>query len=342
MASPRCSASCAPTCWPTAGGSRSAAARRTRAAPPNRPWAEVVRALAAETDPGRFGGPLQPLLSDDAPADSSDALLGRFRLHRAVREWLSSLDDRPLAILFDDVHRADGETRALLASVLDQGLANRTLFVLAYRPETDADLDELRATVARYHPTRVRLAGLDGDEVAELIETVTGSRARSVAWSARLPPGPTATRSISRRVPGCSLSEGELVATSQVPEGVADVLRRRLARLPEESVSILRLASVIGRDVDVALLIRAAEVGRGRRARGARGRPDQRPAGRARTRCGAVLAPARARDPLCRRAEPAPRALACARGERGRRAVPQRSHRAGAPRRARRDRGHRR
>ena len=186
-------------------------------------------------------------------------MLGRFRLHRAVRDWLSSLDDRPLAVLFDDVHRADGETRALLASVLDQGLANRTLFVLAYRPESGADLDELRATVARYNPTRVRLTGLAGDEVAELIETVTGSApdpALVTALAARTDGNPFYLKESARLL----VSEGELVATSQVPEGVADVLRRRLARLPEESVSVLRLASVIGRDVDVALLIRAAEV----------------------------------------------------------------------------------
>jgi len=38
------------------------------------------------------------------------------------------------------------------------------------------------------------------------------------------------------------------------------VLRRRFARLPELTVSVLRLASVIGRDVDIDVLIRAAEV----------------------------------------------------------------------------------
>ena len=27
--------------------------------------------------------------------------MGRFRLHRAVRDWLSMLDDRPLAMVFD-------------------------------------------------------------------------------------------------------------------------------------------------------------------------------------------------------------------------------------------------
>ena len=39
-----------------------------------------------------------------------------------------------------------------------------------------------------------------------------------------------------------------------------DVLRRRFARLPEITVSVLRLAAVIGRDVDIDVLVRAAEV----------------------------------------------------------------------------------
>ena len=50
------------------------------------------------------------------------------------------------------------------------------------------------------------------------------------------------------------------MATSKVPEGVRDVLRRRFARLPEITVSVLRLAAVIGRDVDIDVLVRAAEV----------------------------------------------------------------------------------
>ena len=41
---------------------------------------------------------------------------------------------------------------------------------------------------------------------------------------------------------------------------MADVLRRRFGRLPEETVSTLRVAAVIGRDVDTQLLVRAAEI----------------------------------------------------------------------------------
>jgi tetratricopeptide (TPR) repeat protein len=204
---------------------------------------------------------LAGFLSDDwRSAVPRNVLVERFRLHRAVSDWLSTLTDRPLAVLIDDVHRADGETRALLSGLLDEGLAPPVLFVLAYRPEPNEALDDLLATVARYAPTRIRLAGLAPEEAAELIATVTGSVQSTAvvdALAARTDGNPFYLTESARLL----VSEGEVVATSQVPEGVSDVLRRRLARLPAESVSILRLASVIGRDVDIALLVRAAEVG---------------------------------------------------------------------------------
>jgi DNA-binding SARP family transcriptional activator len=228
--------------------------------PPARAWLESLRSLAAETGAHDLPGLLASFLSDDwQSVVPSNVLVERFRLHRAVHDWLCTLSDRPLAVLIDDVHRADHETRAMLAGLLDQGLAPRVLFVLAYRPEPVEGLEELLATVARYAPTRIRLAGLAPDEAAQLIASLTGTA-----------PLPSVVHALTARTDGNPFyltesarllaSEGEVVATSQVPEGVADVLRRRLARLPAETVSVLRLASVIGRDVDISLLVRAAEI----------------------------------------------------------------------------------
>jgi len=54
-------------------------------------------------------------------------------------------------------------------------------------------------------------------------------------------------------------SEGALVAVSEVPEGVRDVLRRRLARLPPPAVAVLRLAATMGQEADVEVLVEAAD-----------------------------------------------------------------------------------
>ena len=54
-------------------------------------------------------------------------------------------------------------------------------------------------------------------------------------------------------------SEGALVAVSEVPEGVRDVLRRRLARLPPPAVAVLRLAATVGQEAEVEVLVDAAD-----------------------------------------------------------------------------------
>ena len=46
----------------------------------------------------------------------------------------------------------------------------------------------------------------------------------------------------------------------EVPDGVRDVLHRRLARLPPLAVSVLRVAAVAGLEAEVDLVVRAAEV----------------------------------------------------------------------------------
>src|SRR6185503_13661260 len=49
------------------------------------------------------------------------------------------------------------------------------------------------------------------------------------------------------------------IAALGIPEGIKDVIGRRLNRLSEETNKVLHLAAVIGRQFDVALLMRIAE-----------------------------------------------------------------------------------
>jgi predicted ATPase len=67
----------------------------------------------------------------------------------------------------------------------------------------------------------------------------------------------------AREIARLLASEGALVAVSEVPEGVRDVLRRRLARLPPPAVAVLRLAAVVGRDAEVEMLVDAADADEG-------------------------------------------------------------------------------
>ena len=231
-------------------------------APPAWAWVETLRSLTADVDPGPLAPALAPLLDERlAAAQQSDASFGRFLLQRAVSSYLTTAaNHRPLAIVLDDLHRGDSETLALLGGLADTVTGVPLLLIGSYRPsEVNGELRDTMAGLARHSPVRLLLGGLEPDQAARLIRTVSGvqpDEATLAAITDRTGGNPFYLVE-SARLLG---SEGSLVATSRVPEGVRDVLRRRLARLPEVSVSVLRLAAVIGRDVDVDVLVQAAEV----------------------------------------------------------------------------------
>ncbi|MEV4575584.1 BTAD domain-containing putative transcriptional regulator [Nonomuraea jabiensis] len=223
-------------------------------APPAWAWVEALRAVAATVPPGEFAEDLAPLLSDSMPVDG-DAAAGRFRLRRAVWGWLAAAAaERPVAVMLDDLHRADTTTLGLLGGGV--GVRAPILVVAAYRPDESENLTETLGALARTGPLRIALPGLDGAAVAELVRAESEADDATVAGIAERTGGnPFYVRESARLLNG----EGALVALSEVPEGVRDVLRRRLARLPASSVSVLRLAAVAGRESSVDVLVQAAD-----------------------------------------------------------------------------------
>ncbi|WP_329378450.1 AAA family ATPase [Streptomyces sp. NBC_01351] len=230
-------------------------------APPAWAWVEALRAVAAAAPPGpEEAAALAPLLSEAAAGPAADAAAGRFRLHRTVRQWLArAARERPVALVLDDLHWADAETLALLTALADPSPGVALLLVGAYRPEeVEGRLAEALAGLARRSPARVALRGLPEAAVAEVVRAVSGPGVdpETVAALAERTGGNPFYVRESARLLG---SEGSLVALSEVPEGVRDVLRRRLGRLPEEVVSVLRLAAVVGREAAVEVLVGAAD-----------------------------------------------------------------------------------
>ncbi|WP_457047472.1 BTAD domain-containing putative transcriptional regulator [Geodermatophilus sp. SYSU D01045] len=227
----------------------------TDGAPPGWPWAAALRALAAEVPPAD-PAPLAMLLTDDAPAvTGGDPTGNRFRLHQAVAGWLAAVAARtPLLVTVDDLHRADRETTALLLDLLPALAGSPVLVVAAHRPEESAGLAEVLAALARRSPVGLALRGLDAAAVEELVEdwalTPVDGRTRA-AIAARADGNPFHVRELVRLV-----DTGEDV--DAVPGTVRDVVRHRLAGLPARTGTLLRLAAVIGRDVDAEVLLAAA------------------------------------------------------------------------------------
>ena len=157
-------------------------------------------------------------------------------------------------MVLDDLHRADGETLAILADVTADLAASRILVLATYRPaEASEQLSGCLAALAAREPARVTLGGLDAAAAGELIQAtctrpVDEQTARVIAE--RTGGNPFFIRETARLLD----SEGALAATTEVPAGVREVLQRRIARLPATAQTILRQASVIGTETDADVL----------------------------------------------------------------------------------------
>ncbi|SNX59013.1 transcriptional regulator [Streptomyces sp. TLI_55] len=198
-------------------------------------------------------------LSSTAPATRDEATAGRFRLHRAFAGWLrDAAAGRPVAVVLEDLHRADGPTLALLeAAAAITGVP--LLTVACYRPaEVNGHLAKSLAHLAPRFPHRITLGGLSARDIATVVTAVRGGpvdAATVTALAERTGGNPFYVWESARLL----ADEGALVAVSEVPQGVRDVLRRRLALLPAEALTAVRLAAVAGLESDVALLADAAE-----------------------------------------------------------------------------------
>ncbi|MHB9858624.1 BTAD domain-containing putative transcriptional regulator [Streptomyces sp. YIM S03343] len=229
-------------------------------APPAWAWSEALGALARAIPPADHRH-LSALLHDSdgtAAATRDEVSAGRFRLHRALAGWLRDAAARqPLAVLLEDLHRADGQTLALLEATA--GITGVPLLTVAgYRPsEVGEHLLKTLAHLAPLVPHRVALAGLSPQDVATVVDAACGApvdKATVTALAERTGGNPFYVWESARLL----ASEGALVAVSDVPQGVRDVLRRRLALLPPDARSAVQLVAVAGLEADVALLVDAA------------------------------------------------------------------------------------
>ncbi|WP_439657315.1 BTAD domain-containing putative transcriptional regulator [Lentzea sp. HUAS TT2] len=158
----------------------------------------------------------------------------RFRLRLSIVSTVESA--APVLVVLDDLHQADEETLAVLAAFTGHRLSGRVLIVATSRSAVPLE------ALARAEPVRVELGGLDADAVAALV----GAK-NAVVIHERSGGNPFYVKELGRLV----ASGGDL---GSVPAGVRDVLRHRLAGLPAEARTVLRQASVLGRDVEVDLL----------------------------------------------------------------------------------------
>jgi DNA-binding SARP family transcriptional activator len=195
--------------------------------------------------------------------ESGDADQRRFALFQQVRRRLAAAaQEAPLLLVLDDVQAADATSLRLL-SLLARDLAGlRVLVVVTVRTVgeelREAVVECLAALSREPRVQRLTVAGLGEEDVRELVAaqlSVDRSDDLAAQVYARTEGNPFFVVELLELL----RSEQRLEASAlPLPPSVRDVLERRLARLPAETVSLLQLGALAGRDVELGLLQAAA------------------------------------------------------------------------------------
>jgi tetratricopeptide (TPR) repeat protein len=211
------------------------------------------------------------------PRPHGDPEEERYRLLQAVTGFLShAASVQPLLVVLEDLHDADKGTLDMLTHV-SRNLAGARLLIAGTYRDVEVDrghplssaLAELRR-ISTYG--RVILRGLNADEVRRMLESVTGSE---VPWSF--------AEAVHRQTEGNPLfiqevvryqAEGGFVTRDgdrwqpasdtalvmSIPEGLRDVIGKRLSLLSPECNRLLSVASVIGRDFTLDTLTEVTDI----------------------------------------------------------------------------------
>ncbi len=247
------------------------------------PWVQVAREVLAGTPPERRHAvlgtaapelvPLIPELTDMVPGLVVPAItLDRETVW--VRRYQAFVDlvrrasaERELLIVLDDLHWADPPSVRQLVLLAGQQTGVRLLVLATYR---DVELDQghaladgLAALAREGSVRRLRLTGLDQDEVGRVMATELGTQPDEQLAALvhdRTGGNPFFVVELTRLLASEGLLRGpqaEAVVAHEVPVGVREVLRRRLARLPEQTVAVLLVAAVVGRRFHLDVVRRA-------------------------------------------------------------------------------------
>jgi class 3 adenylate cyclase/tetratricopeptide (TPR) repeat protein len=189
----------------------------------------------------------------------------RRTLEAVKRLLLRESQVQPLLVVVEDLHWIDAETQALLDGLVESLPAARLLLLVNYRPEYQ------HSWGSRTSYTQLRLDPLPPETAEELLGALLGSDAGLDALKrlliARTEGNPFFLEESVRALAETGVLLGERGAyrlerplpTIQVPATVQAVLAARIDRLPPGDKAMLQTASVVGKDVPLALLQAIAE-----------------------------------------------------------------------------------
>jgi DNA-binding SARP family transcriptional activator len=243
-------------------------------APAYWPWIQSLRSYVQGRDAEQLRHELGPGAPDvaqllpeihrlipDLPAVENTGSEGdRFRLFDGVTSFIKAATrTRPLLFVLDDLHAADEPTLLLLRFLTRELTDSRVLVLGAYRdvdPTLSDPLAETLAELIREPVThRMVLHGFDESGVAEYVRLAAGTVPDDNfvgAIHAGTEGNPLFVGEVVRLLVAEGQFEGGGLPKHTVPEGVREVIGRRLRHLSPELQRVLSLASVLGREIDLS------------------------------------------------------------------------------------------
>ena len=217
-------------------------------------------------------------IPDAAPSVTVDVEAERARLFDALDIFMEHISTAtPLLIVLDDLQWADQPTLALLRRLLRSDRPGALLLLATYR-DTDVDrrhpLSNLLADLRREpRVTRVDLGGLDRMGLGAMLADRAGHEAP--ADFVRVLHDQTEGNPFFAEEVVTHLAETGVIyqrdgvwtsdlvpADIGLPEGVRDVVGRRLSGLSDTANDLLTVAAVIGREFDATTVIAASDIDR--------------------------------------------------------------------------------
>ena len=255
--------------------------------PPYWPWVQAIRSYVRDAEPEKLSTEMGAGAADIAevvsdvktqlpglqPAPQLEPEQARFRLFDSITAFLRSASEaRPLVVVLDDLHWADKPSLLLLQFVVREIANSRLMIIGTYR---DMEL-------SRQHPLaeslgeltrerafqRVLLRGLSQEDVESFVEVAAGVRADTGLVNAvytQTEGNPLFVTEVVRLL----VQEGQLGQnvgtmssagrqteswTVRIPEGVREVIGRRLNRMSERCNDTLTMASIVGREFEFSQL----------------------------------------------------------------------------------------
>jgi class 3 adenylate cyclase len=255
----------------------------SQGAPAYWPWVQVVRSYAHERDPDDLRSELGsgasviaqvvPEVAARVVGLASPPLLdpeqARFRLFDSIAAFLKNAAQRqPLLLVLDDLHWADEPSLLLLRYLAAEMTVGRIVVVATYRDVELGRHHPLAGTLAELarHTVTSRLAlhGLAREDVDRYLEITAGHTPAAGLTDAvyqETEGNPFFLAEVVRLL----AADGRLDTTRPdrwsltIPQGVREVIGRRLEHLDEATNDVLTIAAVCGRTFALDPLVNASE-----------------------------------------------------------------------------------